>query len=79
MLKANNLTVTADTVIKDVEDIPERMQPYLHIRNSPDRNRGLYPGTKVQASYYRRLKNAIIVDQQMNVVQLPAKQRAQGK
>ena len=79
VLKANNLTVTADTVIKDVEDIPERMQPYLHIRNSPDRNRGLYPGTKVQASYYRRLKNAIIVDQQMNVVQLPAKQRAQGK
>tara|TARA_B100000085_G_C18531287_1_gene508100 strand:+ start:109 stop:1323 length:1215 start_codon:yes stop_codon:yes gene_type:complete len=79
VLKANNLTVTADTVIKDVKDIPERMQPYLHIRNAHDRNRGLYPGTKVQAAYYRRVKNALIVDQQMNVVQLSKKQRAQDK
>tara|TARA_B100000405_G_scaffold299675_1_gene258323 strand:+ start:574 stop:1776 length:1203 start_codon:yes stop_codon:yes gene_type:complete len=78
VLKANNLTVTADTVIKDVEDIPERMQPYLHIRNAHDRNRGLYPGTKVQAAYYRRVQNALIVDQKMNVVQLSKKQRAKG-
>ena len=78
ILKANNLTVTADTVIKDVEDIPERMQPYLHIRNAHDRNRGLYPGTKVQAAYYRRVQNALIVDQKMNVVQLSKKQRAKG-
>ena len=77
VLKANNLTVTADTVIKDVKDIPERMQPYLHIRNAGDRNRGLYPGTKVQAAYFRRVKNALIVDQKMNVVQLSKKQRDQ--
>ena len=75
ILKANNLTVTADTVIKDVEDIPERMQPYMLIRNAPDRMRGPYPGTKVQAAYYKRVKNALIVDQQMNVVQLSKKQR----
>ena len=75
VLKANNLTVTVDTVIRDVQDIPERMQPYLHIRNAGDRNRGLYPGTKVQAAYYRRVQNALIVDQNMNVVQLSKKQR----
>ncbi len=77
VLKANNLTVTADVIIKTVEDIPDRMQPYLHIRNSQARNRGLYPGTKVQASYYQRVKNALIVDQKMNVVQPAKKQPAQ--
>ena len=74
-MKANNLTVTADTIIKQVEDIPEKMQPYLHIRNAHDRNRGLYPGTKVQAAYYRRVKNALIVDDKMNVIQLSKKQQ----
>ena len=79
VLKANNLTVTADVIIKAVEDIPDRMQPYLHIRNGSARNRGLYPGTKVQASYFRRTKGLLIVDQQMNVVQMakPKKQKAQ--
>ena len=77
VLKANNLTVTADVIIKAIEDIPDRMQPYLHIRNAPDRNRGLYPGTKVQASYFRRTSNLLIVDQQMNVVQMAKKQPAQ--
>ena len=69
----------ADVIIKAVEDIPDRMQPYLHIRNSPDRNRGLYPGTKVQASYFRRTAGLLIVDQQMNVVQMakPRRQKAQ--
>ena len=77
ILKANNLTVTADTVIKDVADIPERMQPYLHIRNAGDRNRGLYPGTKVQAAYYKRVANALIIDEKLNVLQLSKKQRLQ--
>ena len=75
VLDANNLTVTADTVITQVEDIPERMQPYMHIRNAGDRNRGLYPGTKVQAAYYRRVANALIVDSKMNVIQLSKKQQ----
>tara|TARA_B100000282_G_scaffold203365_1_gene149114 strand:+ start:260 stop:1438 length:1179 start_codon:yes stop_codon:yes gene_type:complete len=79
ILKANNLTVTADVIIKAVEDIPDRMQPYLHIRNAPDRNRGLYPGTKVQASYFRRTAGLLIVDKNMNVVQMakPKRQKAQ--
>ena len=74
-LKANNLTVTADIIIKQVEDIPEKMQPYLHIRNAHDRNRGLYPGTKVQAAYYRRVQNALIVDENGEVVKLSKKQQ----
>jgi hypothetical protein len=75
VLKANNLTVTADVIIKQIEDIPDYMQPYLHIRNAHDRNRGLYPGTKVQASYQRRAKNAITVDEKGEVIQLSKKQR----
>ena len=79
VLKANNLTVTADVIIKTIEDIPDRMQPYLHIRNSEGRSRGLYPGTTVKASYFRRTTNLLIVDQQMNVVQMakPRRQKAQ--
>ena len=75
VLNANNLTVTVDTVIRDVQDIPERMQPYLHIRNTQSRNRGLYPGTRVQATYFQRMKNTLIIDQNYQVIQLSKKQR----
>jgi len=73
-LKANNLTVTCDVVIKDPSDIPDRMKVYMLIRNSKDRNRpsSPYPGTKVQAAYASRAKNALILDTDLNVVR-PAK------
>jgi hypothetical protein len=69
-LRANNLTVTCDVVIKDPKDIPDRMKVFMLVRNSKDRNRpsSPYPGTKVQAAYASRAKNALILDQDLNII-----------
>lgn len=63
-LKDNHLTVTADLVIAQPEDIPENMQVYFLIRNDSSRNRpgSRYPGLRVLGSYASRVKNAKKVD-----------------
>lgn len=68
ILKDNKLTVTCDLVIKEPKDIPDDLKVYILIRNDKTRMRGdkAYPGLRIIASYANRIRNALILDTNLN-------------
>lgn len=62
-LKGNQLTVTAELVITEPEDIPEKQRVYWLIRNDRTRNRPnhKYPGLRVLATYASRINRTTLV------------------
>jgi len=62
-LEDNHLTVTADLVIVNPEDIPENLMVHWLIRNDSSRNRPKhkYPGLRILAAYASRLNKTTLV------------------
>lgn len=62
-LEGNQLTITAELVITEPEDIPENQRVYWLIRNDITRTRPnhRYPGLRVLAAYARRIYKTTLV------------------